>query len=124
MDRYMMISQDCHAGAPWFVYRKYLDPKFREDYDQWITEFLGGSTNVGQAEIEKEKQVCSAASWCRHCNCSGVTSRIYGITLDTSRYGRHVRNLRCRSTLMRAARGRIMATAADRSLCEWRTTRG
>lgn len=54
MDRYTMISQDCHAGAPWYVYRKYMDPAFREDYDRWLSKWLDGVTRVGQAEIEKE----------------------------------------------------------------------
>lgn len=31
MDRYMMLSQDCHAGAPWYVYRKYMDAQYREE---------------------------------------------------------------------------------------------
>ena len=52
MDRYMMISQDCHAGAPWYIYRKYLDPKYRDDYDQWVTKYVG--TNVVTSEMEKQ----------------------------------------------------------------------
>ena len=55
MDRYMMISQDCHAGAPWFVYRKYLDPKYREEYERWATGVVGNLANLGSAEMEKEK---------------------------------------------------------------------
>ena len=55
MDRYMMISQDCHAGAPWFVYRKYLDPQFREEYDRWISEYQDGATALKQDELDKVK---------------------------------------------------------------------
>ncbi len=40
MDRLMMISSDCHAGAPWYIYRKYLDPQYREEYDRWSTALL------------------------------------------------------------------------------------
>ncbi len=34
MSRLMMISSDCHAGLPPERYREYLDPEFREAFDQ------------------------------------------------------------------------------------------
>ncbi len=34
MDRYLVISSDCHAGLPPEQYRDYLDPKYREVFDQ------------------------------------------------------------------------------------------
>ena len=55
MDRYMMISQDCHAGAPWFVYRKFLDPQFREEYDRWVAEYADGSSALDQSQLDKVK---------------------------------------------------------------------
>jgi predicted TIM-barrel fold metal-dependent hydrolase len=33
MDRYLVISSDCHAGLPPERYREYLDPKYRETFD-------------------------------------------------------------------------------------------
>ncbi len=33
MDRYTVISSDCHAGLPPARYRDYLDPQFRETFD-------------------------------------------------------------------------------------------
>ena len=33
MDRYLVISSDCHAGLPPERYRDYLDPKYRELFD-------------------------------------------------------------------------------------------
>jgi predicted TIM-barrel fold metal-dependent hydrolase len=33
MDRYLVISSDCHAGLPPQRYRDYLDPKYREAFD-------------------------------------------------------------------------------------------
>ena len=33
MDRYLVISSDCHAGLPPERYRDYLDPQYREAYD-------------------------------------------------------------------------------------------
>jgi predicted TIM-barrel fold metal-dependent hydrolase len=34
MDRYLVISSDCHAGLPPERYRDYLDPKYRGTFDQ------------------------------------------------------------------------------------------
>ena len=34
MDRYLVISSDCHAGLPPERYRDYLDPKFRAAFDE------------------------------------------------------------------------------------------
>jgi predicted TIM-barrel fold metal-dependent hydrolase len=33
MDRYVVISSDCHAGLPPERYREYLDPKYRDAFD-------------------------------------------------------------------------------------------
>ena len=33
MDRYIVISSDCHAGLPGERYRDYLDPQYRETFD-------------------------------------------------------------------------------------------
>ena len=33
MDRYIVISSDCHAGLPGDRYRDYLDPQYRETFD-------------------------------------------------------------------------------------------
>jgi len=33
IDRYMVISSDCHAGLPPEEYRDYLDPQYREAFD-------------------------------------------------------------------------------------------
>ena len=34
MDRYLVISSDCHAGLPPEQYRSYVDPKYRDAFDQ------------------------------------------------------------------------------------------
>jgi predicted TIM-barrel fold metal-dependent hydrolase len=33
MDRYLLISSDGHAGPPAHIYREYLDPRYRERFD-------------------------------------------------------------------------------------------
>jgi hypothetical protein len=41
MDRYTVISADCHAGAAPSDYRPYLESGLHEEFDQW----LAGYTN-------------------------------------------------------------------------------
>src|SRR5688572_28062056 len=38
MDRYLVISSDCHAGLPNAQYRDWLDPEYRETFDQYLVE--------------------------------------------------------------------------------------
>ena len=45
MDRYLVISSDCHTGPPAEVFTDYLDPQYREAYEQAM---------VGQRKAEPE----------------------------------------------------------------------
>jgi predicted TIM-barrel fold metal-dependent hydrolase len=36
MQRYLVISSDCHAGLPNAEYRPYLDPQYRERFDDYL----------------------------------------------------------------------------------------
>ena len=38
MKHYVIISADCHAGAESPVYRDYLDPQYRERFDDELKE--------------------------------------------------------------------------------------
>jgi predicted TIM-barrel fold metal-dependent hydrolase len=65
----VMISADCHAGAPAKRYREYLDPEYRSDYDAWLAdtasrdrkrqEFFGGGiySEEAQAGYDAEEAV-------------------------------------------------------------------
>ena len=35
MDRYLLISADCHAGGSLEQYREYLDPRYHDEFDAW-----------------------------------------------------------------------------------------
>lgn len=37
--RYTVISADCHAGGSHEMYREYLDPKYRDDFDAWRAQY-------------------------------------------------------------------------------------
>ena len=41
MQRYVVISSDCHAGPNPPVYREYLDAGYREDFDVELAERQG-----------------------------------------------------------------------------------
>ena len=38
MSRYLVISSDCHAGLPNAEYREWLDPEYRETFDQYLLD--------------------------------------------------------------------------------------
>ncbi len=55
MKHYVVISADCHAGPNSPVYRDFLDPSYREEFDEElaerqriIDERRGGSRRRGQ----------------------------------------------------------------------------
>jgi predicted TIM-barrel fold metal-dependent hydrolase len=38
-DRYIVISSDCHAGAPMLEYRDYLEAKWHDEFDAWAATY-------------------------------------------------------------------------------------
>ena len=36
MSNYLVVSSDCHAGPPPERYRGYMDPRYREQYDDFL----------------------------------------------------------------------------------------
>lgn len=55
MSRVGVISVDGHAKAPWSVYRDYLDPAWRERYDEWVKP-ASASPDFCHAELGPEAQ--------------------------------------------------------------------
>jgi predicted TIM-barrel fold metal-dependent hydrolase len=39
-DRYLVISSDCHAGAPIRAYREYLEGRYHDEFDAWEAAFV------------------------------------------------------------------------------------
>ena len=39
MDRYTVISSDCHAGADLADYRPYLEARYHEEFDRWLAGY-------------------------------------------------------------------------------------
>ena len=40
VDRYIVISADCHAGADLLDYRPYLESRYHDDFDAWAASFV------------------------------------------------------------------------------------
>jgi hypothetical protein len=38
VDKYLIISADCHAELPTEKYREYVDPEYREDFEAYLVE--------------------------------------------------------------------------------------
>lgn len=39
MDRYTVISADCHAGADLPAYRPYLEARYHDQFDRWLAAY-------------------------------------------------------------------------------------
>lgn len=48
MDRYIVVSSDCHAGLPPEQYRDYLDPQYREAFDAALPLQLAGAKKASE----------------------------------------------------------------------------
>ena len=48
---YVVITADTHAGANLATYREYLDPKYRDRFDEW----RGGYKNPSKGHIGRKK---------------------------------------------------------------------
>lgn len=53
MDRYTVISADCHAGADLLDYRAYLDPQYRDEFDGWATTYVNPFGDLTEADAER-----------------------------------------------------------------------
>ena len=53
MDRYTVISADCHAGADLLDYRGYLDPQYRDEFDGWAKTYVNPFGDLTEAEAER-----------------------------------------------------------------------
>lgn len=46
-DHYTIISADCHAGGSHKAYREYLDPQYRDRFDEWRGEYRNPFKDLG-----------------------------------------------------------------------------
>ncbi|BBN49068.1 hypothetical protein JPH1_35430 [Mycobacterium avium subsp. hominissuis] len=53
MDRYTVISADCHAGADLLDYRDYLDPQYRDEFDGWAKTYVNPFGDLSEPDAER-----------------------------------------------------------------------
>jgi RimJ/RimL family protein N-acetyltransferase len=39
-ERLLLVSSDGHVGPPAETYRDYVDPKYRADFDEWLSHYV------------------------------------------------------------------------------------
>jgi predicted TIM-barrel fold metal-dependent hydrolase len=52
-DRYVIVSSDCHAGADLLDYREYLDPEYRDDFDQWAASYVSPFSDLTRPDADR-----------------------------------------------------------------------
>ncbi|QUR69965.1 amidohydrolase family protein [Mycobacterium spongiae] len=56
MDPYVIISADCHAELPTEQYREYVDPEYREDFEEYLLEKAAAAQVGGFIDEEFAEQ--------------------------------------------------------------------
>ena len=49
-DRYIVVSSDCHGGAPLDGYRHYLEASYLDEFDQWAEQFENPYSDLNDTE--------------------------------------------------------------------------
>jgi len=53
MDRYVVISADCHAGARMDDYRAYLDTRYHDDFDRWMAAYVNPFGDLERPDADR-----------------------------------------------------------------------
>jgi predicted TIM-barrel fold metal-dependent hydrolase len=53
MDRYTVISADCHAGADLLDYRPFLESKYHDAFDEWAATFVSPYGDLVQPDADR-----------------------------------------------------------------------
>ena len=53
MDRYIVISADCHAGADLLDYRPYLESRFHDEFDRWADAFVNPFGDLERPDADR-----------------------------------------------------------------------
>ena len=73
-DRYIVISSDCHAGAPMLDYREYLEVKWHDEFDAWAAGYENPFDDLRSAEAYRnwDSVASHAGARGRRCRCRGA----------------------------------------------------
>ena len=53
MDRYTVISSDCHAGADVEAYRPYLEARYHEAFDEWLAGYVSPWADLERPDADR-----------------------------------------------------------------------
>ena len=53
VDRYTVISADCHAGADLRDYRPYLERRYHDEFDRWVDTYANPYGDLGRADADR-----------------------------------------------------------------------
>ncbi len=53
MDRYTVISADCHAGADLRDYRQFLESRYHDPFDDWADSYVSPFGDLGRADADR-----------------------------------------------------------------------
>jgi predicted TIM-barrel fold metal-dependent hydrolase len=53
VDRYTVISSDCHAGADLADYRPYLESRYHEEFDRWLAGYSNPFRDLGAPDANR-----------------------------------------------------------------------
>jgi len=53
VDRYLVISADCHAGADLLDYRPYLESRYHAEFDEWAANFVSPYGDLVQPDADR-----------------------------------------------------------------------
>ena len=53
MDRYLVISADCHAGNRMEDYRGYLDARYHDDFDRWLAAYVNPFGDLERPDADR-----------------------------------------------------------------------
>lgn len=53
MDRYTVISADCHAGAPLRDYKEFLESRYHDDFEDWAAGFVNPFADLERPDADR-----------------------------------------------------------------------
>jgi predicted TIM-barrel fold metal-dependent hydrolase len=53
VDRYTVISADCHAGAPLRDYKEFLESRYHEDFEAWAAGFVNPFADLERPDADR-----------------------------------------------------------------------
>jgi predicted TIM-barrel fold metal-dependent hydrolase len=62
-ERMLIVSSDGHVGAPAEQYRDYMDPRFRQDFDDWWASYVPMWLTKGTRARSSEKAALEHTMW-------------------------------------------------------------